>query len=105
MKKLVWPVLCRRYVNYTERVIESKCCGISGMKVKANLQPVPIFVYQSQVWISSSTHTDTVKVPDSDQLLERLVMYNVHLGKSKYTYIFLFSDDFYCLGERKWSIS
>lgn len=64
------------------------------MKAKESLPPIPIFVYQSQLWISSSTHTYTVKVLESDQALDRLVIYILHLGKSKYTNVFLFSDDF-----------
>jgi len=105
MKKLIWPMLRRKYVRYTEQVIGNKYCGVTGMTAKESLPPIPIFVCQSQVWISSSTHTYAVKVLESDQVLDRLVIYNLHLGKSKYTNVFLFSDDFYCVGERKWYIS
>jgi hypothetical protein len=92
-------------MSYTEPVTENKCCGVTGMKVKENLPPIQIFVYQSQVciyiYVISSTHIYAVKVLLSDQLVDRLVIYNLHLRKGKYTKVFLFSDDFYCLGDRK----
>jgi hypothetical protein len=75
------------------------------MKAKENLPPIQIFVYQSQVWVSSSTHTYAEKVLESDQVLDRLVIYSMHMRKSKYTNVLLFTDDFYCLGERKLSVS
>jgi hypothetical protein len=75
------------------------------MKAKEILQQIPIFVHQSQSWISSSTHTYAVKVVESDQALDRLVICILQLGKSKHANVFLFSGDLYCVGERKLFIS